>query len=503
MTPNDSMRPLPPTDRPARRPGKRSSMYRRTVGWFFLGCMLFASLFILTAFVVDPLQFYHKPWFYKPVYLTEQRYQNPGLAKNYDYETIIIGSSMTENFLPSKVEEAIGGKTLKLSFRGSLAFEQNAIARLALETGKAKTVLWGLDYFALKSDYTNARGEFPYYLYDRNILNDYKYWFNYTTYEQLIKGLVRQYRTGHVQGLEGLYNWNFMATFGEDVTMRFYRKALAEEAAFSVSEDPLEVVQSNFNKYVLPLIEEYPDVKFLIYYPPYSVLRHVVWRETNPVRYEYQMIMKEWMYEQFSRYPNVEVYEFQAEADWTFHLDYFKDLSHHHQNLNTWIAEAIGRRDPEYLVTADNVHEFVDELRRQVDEAAVSDDERLFRARVWLEEGGERNRLSFSMLNISQDGNLRVPAKELAQILGAELEWDQAAKKLRMTAGDRSLELTVGEPAALVNGEPIALADPAKLEAGKTCVPIIDVAAAFGWEASRSDLGDREFEIVLKAPQQG
>jgi len=502
MTPNDSMRPLPPVHLAARRTLRRSTLHKRTIGAFFACSLLLAGLIILTCYVVDPLQFYHKPWFYKPVYSTEQRYQNPGLAKNYDYETIIIGTSMTENFLPSKVEEAIGGKTMKLSFRGSLAYEQHQIAKLALETGKPKTVLWGLDYFALKSDYTNAQGEFPAYLYDRNILNDYKYWFNYTPYEQLIKGLYRQFRTGHVQGLEGLYNWNFMVTFGEDITMRHYRKALVEEAAYNVSEDPLEVVQANFNRYVLPLIEAYPDVKFLIYYPPYSVLRHVVWRETNPERYEYQLIMKEWMYEQFSRYPNVEVYEFQTEADWTFHLDYYKDLSHHHQNINTWIAQAIGRRDPKYLVTADNVRGFVEELRRQVDEAAVSDDDRLFRVRLWREDGGERSRIAFRTLTIGSGGGLRVPAKELAQLLGASLEWDQAAKRLRMTVGDRSFEAAVDAATALVNGEPVALPDPAKLIAGKAYVPLVETAAAFGWEASRSDVSDREFDVVLKAPRQ-
>jgi len=304
-----------------------------------------------------------------------------------------------------------------------------------------------------------------------------------------------------VQGLEGLYNWNFMVKFGEDVTIRHYRKALVEEAAHG-PEDSLEAVQASFRKNVLSLVEAYPDVKFLIYYPPYSILRHVVWRETNPERYENQLLMKEWMYEQLSGYPNVEVYDFQTEADWTFHLDYYKDMSHHHQNINTWIAQAIGRRDPKYLVTADNVRGFVEELRRQVDEAAVSDDDRLFRVRVWLEDGGGRVPLSFGAMMIGESGGLRVSAKELADLLGAELEWDQEAKRLLLAAGGRSFELTVDETTALANGETIALSDPARLIGGKTYVPLGDTLAVFGWEASRSDLGEREFEVVLKAPGQ-
>jgi hypothetical protein len=502
MTPTDATRPLPPAGRAAGRRGKRSALHRRTVGWFFLGCLLFAGLAVLTSYVVDPLQFYHKPWFYKPVYLTEQRYQNPGLAKNYEYETIIIGSSMTENFFPSQVEEAIGGKTMKLSFRGSYADEQRKIAQLALGTGQVKTVLWGLDYFALKKNVNTGQNAFPDYLYDNNFLNDYRYWFNYTPYEQLVRGLIRQFRTGHVQGLEGLYNWNYLVKFGEDITIRHYRKALVEEASYG-PEDPLEVVQENFTKNVLSLIEAHPDVKFLIYYPPYSVLRHVVWRETNPERYGYQLFMKEWMYEQFSRYPNVEVYDFQAEADWTYRLELYKDMSHHHQDVNKWIAQAIGRRDPKYLVTADNVRGFALELERQVDEAAVSDDDRLFRVRVWREDGGGRERIAFSTMTIGSGGGLRVPAKELARLVGAETEWNPEEKRLRMFGGGRSFEVAIDAATALANGEPVALADPAKLMAGKSYVPLAEAAAAFGWETSRTDIGDREFDVTLKPPAAG
>ena len=510
MEPNVATRPLPPDPRAAGRSGKRSGPYRRTVFAFLLGSALFALAVILSAFVIDPLQFYHKPWFHKPVYLTEQRYQNPGLARNYDYETIIIGTSMTENFFPSVVEEAIGGKTVKLSLRGSLADEQHRIAKVALGTGKPKTVLWGLDHFALRTDgLEDQEGAsdyaFPHYLYDDDILNDYRYWFNYYPYLEMAKGLVRQIVTGRTEDLEHLYNWNDRFVFGEDVTVRHFRTKMAEYAAFAGTkrEGPIEAEQASFRKNVLSLIESHPDVKFLIYYPPYSILRHVFWRETNPERYERQLAMKEWMFAEFSRYPNVEVYDFQTEAEWTFNLDYYKDMSHHHQDINTRIAQAIGRRDPKYLVTADNVRNFVQELRLQTDEAVVSDDGRLFRVRVLRDGGGPMERLGFGAMSIGENGSLLVAAKDLAELLGAKLEWNRQAKRLRLAAGGRSFELTVGERTALANGEPTALTDAAAIYAGRTLVPLAEAAAAFGWEATRTDRSGREFEIVLKMPSSG
>lgn len=97
-----------------------------------------------------PITIYHRPSWYTPLLSEEERYQNPGLAKNYDYDNIIIGTSMTENFLPSQVDASLGGTTLKLSMEGSTVDEHYKIAKLALETGKVKQVLWGLDYFSLK-----------------------------------------------------------------------------------------------------------------------------------------------------------------------------------------------------------------------------------------------------------------------------------------------------------------------------------------------------------------
>lgn len=123
---------------------------RRMILQFFILSVVFAVLVGGLTYVLDPLQYYRKSTWYSPVFTSEQRYQNPGLVRNYSYDTIILGTSMTENFLPSVVGEALGGQAIKLSMRGSTADEQYKIASLALETGKVKKVLWGLDYFALK-----------------------------------------------------------------------------------------------------------------------------------------------------------------------------------------------------------------------------------------------------------------------------------------------------------------------------------------------------------------
>ena len=492
---SDPKRPL----RADARPVRRSRRYKRTLLVFLASSLLFSAVVMLTAFIVDPLQHYRKPTLYSPIYYTEQRYQNPGLARNYDYDTIIIGTSMTENFVPSEVDKALGGKTLKLSMRGSLAFEQYEIARLALSTGKVKQVLWGLDYFALKSTQEN-QGPFPYYLYDDNFWNDYKYWFNESTYEQAVKGLYRQLKTGNKQSLEYLYNWDWSSTFGKELVLKNYRKVQVMEAAYGGKEDSLESVKASFERYIVPLLQNNPDVKFMFYYPPYSILRHVVWQQTNPERYENQMAMKTWMFEKFNAYPNVSVYDFQAESEWTYNLDLYKDLSHHSQEVNTWIAEAIGRNDAKYRVTPDNVDDTVSLLRRQVDETVVSPDGELHRFRVSLPGAGdaEPGTAPFTRKEMPGDGELLVPAKELAAYLGAVLEWDQATRTLRFKRGAVVLEMAAGSTEARVNGKARQTAYAPVLTGGKTLTPLRFTAEALGLNTEIQELGERTHSIVIK-----
>lgn len=67
-----------------------------------------AVLLIVGKYVVevDPFFHYHKPhtekYFY---YLDNQRSQNDGIIKRFDYNMLITGTSMTENFKTTEAEE--------------------------------------------------------------------------------------------------------------------------------------------------------------------------------------------------------------------------------------------------------------------------------------------------------------------------------------------------------------------------------------------------------------
>ncbi len=156
-------------------------MHGRYLRWYAaINILTCVAVPMAITYVVDPLQFFRRAW-YAPVWSTNERYQNPGLARSYDYDTVIIGSSMTQNFYPSYVDRVLGARTIKLSISGSTAHEQYLILRVALDTGKPKRVIWAIDDWAFRGAPDRVRsdlGPFPFFLYDTNPLGYVQYLFN-------------------------------------------------------------------------------------------------------------------------------------------------------------------------------------------------------------------------------------------------------------------------------------------------------------------------------------
>ncbi|MFC7678760.1 copper amine oxidase N-terminal domain-containing protein [Paenibacillus sp. GCM10028914] len=456
----------------------------------FATCLT-AVIFTLTA-VLDPLQFYHKTTWYKPFLSSDARYQNPGLAKNYDYDTIIIGTSMTQNFLPSEVGQALGGTAMKLSIEGSTADEHYYTAKLALETGKVKKVLWGLDYFSLKANTKQASEQFPSYMYDDIWWNDYKYLFNYSVYDQLFKSLYGKMLGNKGRELEYLNNWNQKATFGAEEVMKSYNKASQRDVYFGINEESLDVVQKSFTDNILSLVEAYPDVEFYFYYPPYSILRQTMWQESNPARFNNQITMRKWMFEQFAAHDNVKLYDFQTESEWTYNLELYKDLSHHKQDVNSWIAAAIGRDDVKYRVTRENIDELNNKLNTDTLHAMVTPEPGVWNMFTTI-QGQEAN---FTSRAWAGKQDLMVPVKEFVKALDAQWTWDKNTRTMQLSSQGHKLQMTVGNTEAIAPSGNLSMETPPQLIDGVTMIPMVWVAKQLGWD-TEIDEGMYETRINL------
>ncbi|WP_138495591.1 copper amine oxidase N-terminal domain-containing protein [Paenibacillus pinistramenti] len=473
----------------------KQSKHKKFLFQLLASVIVFALLVGSFVVIVDPLQFYRKATFYTPKYSWQERYQNPGLARSYTYDTIVLGSSMTENFLPSEVGEKLGGSVLKLSIEGSTAKEQYLTAKVAFGTGQVKQVLWGLDYFAFRGNHVTDQGDFPYYLYDNNVLNDYKYIFNESNIKSAILALKdSKERAATHPSLEKLYNWDSSVTYGSKLVIKNWESARNNETAYGNNEDPLESVEQSFDDNVLQLVKDHPETTFYFYYPPYSVLRQQVWYMTNPERYENQLEMKRYMYEQLSKYDNVSIYEFQTDKEITYNLDNYKDLSHHSGAINSLIVDEISKGM--HQVTADNLEEEIHNLKRQAENVVVNKEAGTVYS-LDLKINGEEQ--SFGFIPPSSDDTLMAPVKKFAELLGASFDYDQSTKKITMRKGDYTAILTEGSDEAEVNGQTVKLAASVGKIDGTMAAPLESVPALFGGTVQIGELSNymRSVDITM------
>ncbi len=81
-----------------------------------------------------------------------------------------------------------------------------------------------------------------------------------------------------------------------------------------------------------------------------------------------------------------------------------------------------------------------------------------------------------------------LPIRFVAEALGADVAWDDDADKVTITKGDVVIEIFIGQPFALVNGNPVQLDAAAFIENGRTYLPLRFVAEVLGatvlWDAN-------------------
>ena len=86
----------------------------------------------LVTMVIDPYLHYHKPWKVLEYPLKDERYINDGIARNYEYEAMITGTSMAQNFKASQMEELWQVPTIKTAYSGATFHELNKSIRRAI-----------------------------------------------------------------------------------------------------------------------------------------------------------------------------------------------------------------------------------------------------------------------------------------------------------------------------------------------------------------------------------
>ncbi len=315
---------------------------------FLLAAMAPLGALALLNWAVDPLQFYRKAA-YAPEFSRQQRYQNPGLARNYPYDSVIIGSSLAESLAPSHVEAVLGGQVVNLSFKGASAWEMSRILQVALRTGRVRRVIWCMDLFAFRGAprrTASEEGEFPDYLYDTNPFNEVHYLLNFDVLKSSWKivraALARRPRA--VLDLDQLQNsYSAPAAYSREAVLQQWEREKAARARgrrrFGRDSFAPEALQASFELNAESLIRAHPEVRFEVYFPPLSVIAQKVAEQEGVLAAS--EAFKAHIQERLAEYPQVRVFDFQTWIDVTENLDHYRDILHYSREVDDRILHAI------------------------------------------------------------------------------------------------------------------------------------------------------------------
>ncbi|MFZ9659134.1 MAG: hypothetical protein ACO29X_01110 [Arcobacteraceae bacterium] len=330
---------------------------------------IFIACVAVFNFIIDPFQQYRQPTLYKTFYGGNQRALNTGLSKHHDYQSIIIGSSMTENFLISKSNEIIP-KPIKLSISGATSHEIFLMLNTAFGTGKKiDTILIGFDMYSLSGKVDRLSygdNSLPMYLYDNDILNDFFYLANFDTLKESIQTplLNQQYNTDEPRWkYENMYQWQHLSedSFGKENVLEMYDDYKKSKKIIPL-EYTFDNLKNSFEHNFISLVEKHPETKFIFFYPPYSMLAFKQWEEHKTLHNILKF--KSYAFKRFSAFKNVRLYDFHNAFEITKDLDNYKDFSHYHQNINSWIIDQI--KENNYLITIANGDKKIEELQKEI-----------------------------------------------------------------------------------------------------------------------------------------
>lgn len=326
----------------------------------FIKIFSFLSLsIIIINYLVDPFAHYRISSWYK-ITSKKQREVTPGLAKNAVYETVVLGSSMAENFKPSYIDKTLKTKSLKLCMSAMTAHEMNSLLKVIISNNKnIKHIILALDLYALTGSKTRIRtNKAPLYLYDNNFITDIFYLLNKETLRFSFRMSTKQ--RGKKTNFDDMWYWGNYYTYSKDRVLKTFAN-IKFNASFVNHEYTRDIFIRNFNYNILSIIKENPNIKFSIFYPPYSYLTYK------------DMKNKKWLHEGFAfkkylthiKPSNLDIYDFQCVSKITQDLSNYRDITHYSPKINTFIIDSL--RDKKYMQNNKNIDKCLKQIELSAD----------------------------------------------------------------------------------------------------------------------------------------
>lgn len=322
--------------------------------FFFL--LILGTLLVLVSSVtaiIDPFFHYHAPLPFLQYPIHNQRYQNYGIVKNFSYDAILTGTSMTENFKASEFDSLFGVQSVKTSISGSSFKEINDLLLTAVDANPdLRIIVRGLDGWNLFDDKDHMRtdAEYPTYLYDDNPFNDVSYLLNkdilcsYTL--EVLKHTIKGNST---TSFDEYSRWDSSITGTERVKSTYNRSDRKDENRPITSEEIL-TLQQTLEQNVIAIARDNPDIQFYYFFTPYSIL-YMDYNDRYGIlqrELEGYLLATEMMLE----YENIHLFTFFDDYALITDLNNYTDKAHYAEQINSLLLQRMQRG--EYELTPEN-----------------------------------------------------------------------------------------------------------------------------------------------------
>lgn len=328
------------------------------------GTLCILACFAAYVIAVDPFFHYHKPLENLAYPLNNERYQNDGIVKHFDYDAVITGTSLTANFKTSEFDRLFDAHAVKTTYHGGSFKEVNDnLRRAAAANPGLRYVVRCLDIGNLTQDkdYISYEG-IPDYLYDENPFNDARYVLNKSVIISVDELVRDSLRGKEGDSFDTYMNWQkeYRGDFGREKVISSYARPEPGVWASEPTEAEKKRILGNIRQNVTDLARENPQITFYYYLSPYNVC---YWdaEVVRPGKLDWYLAVEKLAVDEILSCDNIRLYSFAANYDLTCNLDYYKDQIHYSEEINSRILEWM--RADEYRLTKENEDAYFMEIR--------------------------------------------------------------------------------------------------------------------------------------------
>lgn len=313
----------------------------------------------------DPLQLFHKPIFRETTFFGDMRLAARGIIRYYDFDSVILGTSMLENTSAKEAGEKLGGKWVNLSLINSSYDERAVVLEYLFGYKKPQKIIYSLESFTIDSIKDSSRFD---YLYDENPLDDFKIYLN----DRFILCALAWRESKECTGrdLEELLKWSnhedLKILFGGFEKWLKYGKKETIAMLKNIKDTPFVVKKDNFDlekqrsyiqTYVLDFVAENPKTKFYFIVPTYSRLSYRIGSGDfdNKTFYNRALNLK-WFVQELEKYPNAKIYGFDT-LDYADDVANYKDFAHYNVDMNSLHLDSI--RGEKHILDSNNIDSYL------------------------------------------------------------------------------------------------------------------------------------------------